>query len=56
VVQEHCKGLPLAAVERLQLQQALAGLLPPAAAAAHGEGVLGRVHLEHLDARALQQV
>jgi hypothetical protein len=50
------EGLTVAAIQRHQLLRGLAGLLPPQCAAAHGEGVLGRRHVEQLPVRLMTQV
>lgn len=49
-------SLPLATVQRYQLLQALADLLPPSAKAAHEAEVLARCHTEQLLPDVLKQV
>jgi hypothetical protein len=56
VLQAHCHGLPVAAVERYQLLQAAVAMLPGGVQSAHAEELLQRHHHEHLEPQVLKQV
>jgi hypothetical protein len=49
------EGLPVAAVQRCQLLQAAAAMLPPEVQAAHAQGILSRHHHEPLQPQLLRQ-
>jgi CRISPR-associated protein Cas5t len=55
VLQAHCNGLPVAAVERYQLLQTAVAMLPGGVQSAHAEELLQRHHIEHLEPQVLQQ-